>query len=144
MDLFSLLQDADAQRTQWAAEWARLHSQFAASHREHMVAANESCQGGWDVAFGNFIRSGYCCPFGVFFPRVLYVTLPTCFKYLQVICKFLWKNEKYMNAYVYLHTLVCDDMVLVCQGLDWRSFLVRTCADCIFVGFAMKTCTWYW
>jgi len=33
--------DADAQRTQWAAEWARLHSQFAASHREHMVAAND-------------------------------------------------------------------------------------------------------
>ena len=33
----------NVQKTQWAAEWARLNSQFQASHREHMIAANEPC-----------------------------------------------------------------------------------------------------
>ena len=36
-----------------------------------------------------------------FFPRVLYVTLPTCFKWYVNSCE---KIKFYMNAYVYLHT----------------------------------------
>ena len=33
----------NVQKTQWAAEWARLNSQFQASHRDYMIAANEPC-----------------------------------------------------------------------------------------------------